>query len=378
MLQGTVLVVEDEPSLLLGIQEILKLEHYHVLTAANGRQALTVLEGLSENQRPDLILSDIMMPVMDGFEFLAEVRRHPEWVGIPFVFLTAKGEKSDVQKGRVSGVDDYLVKPFDAKELIEAINARLERQRVIQEIHAGEIDDVKKSIITILNHEFRTPLTLIVAYADMLRENEANRMSDEDLLLFLREVNVGAERIRRLVENFILLAELQTGASRRFFEYRQQPITNLSAIIRMVYEQIFRGGGNVQHACILAVPDTLPPIQGNPEYLVVILRELLLNAIKFSKPDQPIRLEAEVIDKELHIRVIDNGRGIAPEELPRIWTVFYQVDRDYYEDQGTGSGLAIAQGLAELHGARIDAESEVNQGSCFTLVLPILAEAIQP
>ena len=377
MVQGMVLVVEDEPSLLLGIQEILKLEHYHVLTAANGRQALRVLEGLNENQLPDLILSDIMMPVMDGFEFLAEVRLRREWVGIPFVFLTAKGEKSDVQKGRVVGVDDYLVKPFDAKELIEAINARLERQRAIQEIHAGEIDDVKKNIITILNHEFRTPLTLIVAYADMLRESETSRMNDEDLVLFLREVNVGAERIRRLVENFILLAELQTGASKRFFEYRKHTIPNFSEIIRAVHTQIF-GGGRVQHSCLLNVPATLPPILGNPEYLVVILRELLLNAIKFSSPDRPIRLEAEVIAKELHIRVIDGGRGIASEELPRIWDAFYQIDRDYYEDQGAGSGLAIAQGLAELHGARIEVESEVDQGSCFTLVLPIMAEAIRP
>ena len=128
MTKGLVLVVEDDIHLLSGIQEIIELGEYEMRAAQNGVQGLEKLERLAyEGVTPDLIVSDIMMPHMDGFEFLAKVRESDEWVNVPFIFLTAKGEQADVQKGKILGADAYLKKPFDAEELLVHIDDQLNR-----------------------------------------------------------------------------------------------------------------------------------------------------------------------------------------------------------------------------------------------------------
>lgn len=369
MAKATLLVVEDEPNLLLGIRDILELDDYDVITAQNGQQALQLLQESGE-RLPDLIVSDIMMPHMDGIDFLREVRKKVDWVTIPFIFLTAKGEKADVQRGKMLGVDDYLIKPFDADDLLVAVDSRLRRQQAINQVQAGAISNIKRNILTILNHEFRTPLTLVIAYADMLKDNDVDSMNDEELLLFLREINIGADRLRRLIENFIMLVELETGDAYKTFEWRKHLIDDVRPIIQMAYEQVM-GNSRVQHTCRVELEEPLPAIIGDRDYLVIILRELLDNAVKFSEPDQPLMIEAKEGNGELLISVIDQGRGIHQSELANIWNSFYQIDREQFEDQGSGSGLAIVKSLTEIHNARIDVQSKAGEGSCFTLVLPV-------
>lgn len=363
------LVVEDEPNLLLGIRDILILEHYEVVTASNGKKALDVLQGFGDDELPDLILSDIMMPFMNGIELLQEVRKRGEWLTIPFIFLTAKGEKEDVKMGKMVGVDDYLIKPFDADELLVAVEAKLRRTDAIKKEHNKAIHEVKRQIMTILNHEFRTPLTLVVAYSEMLKDYDINGMDENELLMFLREVNSGAERLRRLVENFILLVELQSGDTRDTYEWRKGEVTDLADVIQTAVTQAMPSA-TTGNRCKLTLSPDLPSIVGDREFLVVILRELILNAVKFSDEDSLITVEAEGVGDQLHIRVIDNGRGIRENELELIWSSFYQINREQFEDQGAGSGLAIVRGLAELHGAKIDVQSEFSVGSCFTVMLP--------
>src|SRR4029453_13978974 len=156
MEKAKVLVVEDDIHLLEGIRDILELDGYTVLTAENGTHGLDVLQG--QSSPPDLIVSDIMMPKMDGIQFLKEVRKESRWLDIPFIFLTAKGEKSDYQKGMRLGVDDYVVKPYVPGDLLIKIESRLERLRTVRTAHSEVMAGLKRQILTILNHEFRTPL----------------------------------------------------------------------------------------------------------------------------------------------------------------------------------------------------------------------------
>jgi CheY-like chemotaxis protein len=157
-----------------------------------------------------------MMPEMNGYEFFEAVRLDKNWTAIPFMFLTAKGEKSDIRAGMSIGADDYVTKPFAAEELIDAVEARLRRHKELQVLRDTQVNDVKRNIMTILNHEFRTPLTYVVAYADMLNR-DAETLSYGDIKMFLQGVNAGADRLRRLIENFILLVELETGESERTY-----------------------------------------------------------------------------------------------------------------------------------------------------------------
>lgn len=370
MSHGTILVVEDDANLLAGIRDILELEDYDILTATNG------LDGLEELQRapkpPDLIVSDIMMPHMDGIEFLKKVREVEKFVSIPFIYLTAKGEKVDIRRGKELGVDDYVVKPFNAEELLVAVSSRLDRSRAIQRVQQGQQDELKKTILTILNHEFRTPLTFVVAYADMLGEFSDPNLEPEDaeMLTFLNGVRSGADRLRRLIENFILLVELQTGSAATTFAWRKHTIDHLDYVLQNAIDAALQIP-EMAYTCKLDVAPGIPPFIADEAYLRTAVQHLVDNACKFSSPQNPVLVHAYTEGDWLHITVADQGRGIPPGEINKIWNSFYQINRAHYEDQGAGSGLTIVRGIMDLHGGRVDVESEPGVGSTFKLSFPL-------
>lgn len=371
--KATILVVEDDIHLLEGIRDILRLDHYRVLTAQDGVQALEILN--SQLEPPDLIVSDIMMPHMDGVEFFRRVRQEQRWLSIPFIFLTAKGEKSDYHKGLRLGVDDYIVKPYDPADLLVKIEARIKRQEALNQAHSESLSKLKRQILTILNHEFRTPLTFVVAYADMLNDTSPAGLAENDMLAYLKGVGAGAERLRSLIENFILLVELETGDAQQIYEWRKCPISDWQSVL----EDACKRAKIIQarnHRLDFQIADQLPMIEGDAEYLAIAITHLLTNAAKFSEPGQPIMLGAYAENDSLTIWVRDEGRGIPPTELERIWESFYQVDRATYEDQGAGAGLAIVRGVARLHGGSVGAASELGVGSTFKIILPIEKPAV--
>ena len=370
--EKTLLVVEDEPNLLQGIRDILQLDGYEVITASHGKQALDVLQSAGEDL-PDLIVSDIMMPFMNGIELLQHVRNEKKWKLIPFLFLTARGEMEDVRQGKRLGADDHLIKPFDADDLLVAVRAKIAHSERVREANQEAISIMKERIMRIINHEFRTPLTLVVAYSEMLREgrDSAEVLGSDDLLLFLHEINAGADRLRRLVENFMLLIELDSAEAQKTYDWRKRQIHEFEKILDAAHEQVM-GRDGVNHFCDLQMQSPLPTIIGDPEYLTIILRELLDNAVKFSEPHQPISLQVYADGDDLVVSVSDGGHGIPEDELDNIFEVLHQVNREVYEMQGSGSGLAIVRGLVEIHGGEVSVTSTEGEGSTFVVRFPIM------
>ncbi len=371
--KARILIVEDDLNLLEGIQTVLELDNYSVITVENGKQALDILS--SSSVPPDLIVSDIMMPQMDGIQLLREVRKVPAWIKIPFIFLTARSEKVDIQRGKRLGVDDYLTKPFDADDLLIAVESRLNRHKVLNEVYDDAMTALKRNILTILNHEFRTPLTFVVAYADMLNE-QAQQLSDEELLSFLRGVNTGALRLRRLIENFIQLVEMETGDAQKAYDLRKASVSNLLELIEAARQEVYNVT-NFKQSFSVEVEGEAVPFVGDAHYLQLALIQLLDNAVKFSEDDQPISAGVCYTDDEVRLWVQDTGRGIDLGEQERIWGSFYQIDRATFEDQGTGSGLAIVNHIAELHGGHTEVQSRLQEGSRFTISIPLTAESVR-
>ncbi len=372
----TVLVVEDDIHLLSGIHDILELSDYHVLTATNGREGLNVLQQHIDNP-PDIIVSDIMMPQLDGFGFLEEVRKQDRWVTIPFIFLTAKGEKHDQRRGSLLGADVYIIKPFEPEDLIVAIQSRLKRHGQINRVHEGKESELKRKILTILNHEFRTPLTLVVAYADMLKDFDPASMSDNDIITFLHGINSGADRLRRLIENFITLVELDSGDAEKTLGWRQRKVEDLNAVIQDSWLQIAQPDQRPRHF-ICHVPDDVPVLTFDVQYITIVLRELLDNAAKFSKDHSTITLNVQAVKDWLEITVQDSGRGIPADELDKIWLPFYQIKREEFEDQGAGSGLALVDGLIRIHGGTREVITTPGAGSTFIIRLPLVTATEKP
>ncbi len=365
---ATILVLEDDQPLMEGIRDMLELQGYQILTATNGLEGLRVLQ--SSPKPPDLIISDIMMPEMNGYQFLEAVQNNPRWVDIPFIFLTAKGEKEDVREGRLLGADDYVIKPFEAEDLVVRIASKLRRHRQLRQTQESRLTDIKRRILSVIHHEFRTPLTYVVAYSDLL-ESDVSNMSLAEIKEFLNGVNSGAQRLRRLVENFVLLVELETGEVAATFAWRKRPITDVASIFSAAQESVRQALETLNVRLQVVLPEALPPLIGDAEYLKVVLIRLLDNAIKFSdKPNAEVTLSASYDERYVYFHVTDRGRGIPAEEIPHIFELFYQVDRRRFEDQGTGAGLAIVKGIVELHGGTINVRSVPSEGSTFTIGIP--------
>src|SRR5260370_707730 len=276
----TILVVEDDFNLMQGIRDILALQDYDVLTANNGQDGIDVLQ--AAHNLPDLIVSDIMMPRMNGYEFYEALRRETRWATIPFIFLTARGEKADIRAGKSLGVDDYIIKPFSAEDLLIVIEGKLRRRKELQQVHSTEISDIKQSILTILNHEFRTPLTYIVAYADLLN-TDTGVLDFQEMKAFLSGMNTGAERLRRLIESFILLVDLETGEAARVFGWRRKPIDDIKPMLAEAVSQYEPDARYKQIQVRLDVRGgLLPAIAGDGEYLRTALERLIHHPIQFT------------------------------------------------------------------------------------------------
>jgi two-component system, sensor histidine kinase and response regulator len=269
---------------------------------------------------PDLIVSDINMPRMDGYQFYGQVRARPDWVSVPFIFLTAKSEKMDVRQGKMLGADDYITKPFEAVDLLEAVQAKLNRRAQLGAAHGRQVADLKRSILTTLNHEFRTPVTYITTYADMLSDGN---VSTDEFQEFMRGIQTGSDRLRHLVEDFILMVELQTGEAKQTYDRRCARLPDLGSLLSMALERA-RGRAEARRGTLAQeVRGWLPLILGDRQYLLEAVNRLLDNGIKFSRKEGGrVRLRAWPGGRGVHIVVVDPGIGMPAAQLDKIFDLF--------------------------------------------------------
>ena len=382
---ATILLVEDDQSLLDGISDLLEVVDLgydlSVLTASNGQGGLAILD----DHTPDLIISDIMMPTMGGYEFLEHLRSNLAWVHIPVIFLSARGTKEDIRAGRKSGAEMYITKPFDNDELLKLVKSQLDRTFELQQDRARRLDKLQHSIIQLLNHEFRTPLTYVTAYYEMLADGLTNQ-NIEFIREYLLGIQVGAVRMTSLIDNFVRVIELRTGEAGNEYNLQAEPIYNLPEIFQAMCQE-WQTTKNGKVDIQFAIPADLPPVFGVTTYLREALNCLIDNAVKFTISKRHIDPEVVITAglhfgrdnnrqrEEVYITIQDNGIGFPQHVQNQLFDLFYQFNREQMEQQGSGSGLTVAKGLIELHGGRIQVESKVGQGSTFTVFLPVYQEA---
>lgn len=366
MAEQRILVVEDHKSMSRAIQGILESEGFSVFTARDGTEALEVMEDV----RPDLILADIMMPKMDGYVLYEEIRSRPEWITIPFVFLTAKSEREDRLRGKRLGAEDYVTKPFDAEELIVVVRSRLGRARAIHEATAASFEQLKQQIVTVLGHELRTPLTYVTGYTDLALE-DVSSLTPEEVEEFLSGIKAGADRLNRLVEDLLLLVQIDSGRAREEFKVLAAQRDDLASIVKHTVDRYQHQAGRRGVTLTVDVEPDLPPVTLCSPYFKDALGRIIDNGIKFSRDGaKRVEVSASGEDEWVRIAVSDHGVGIPPDQIDHIFDRFRQANRDQLEQQGAGLGLAIAKELIELHGGTITVDSTPSEGSTFTILLP--------
>ncbi|MDT8304473.1 MAG: response regulator [Anaerolineae bacterium] len=376
---ASILLVEDDLAILEGMADLLQLYDLNydvrVQKATNGEEGLAVMAG----ETPDLIISDIMMPEMNGFEFLAAVRANSRWVHIPFIFLTAKGTKEEILEGRRSGAELYITKPFIGDELLELVKTQLDRSFELRQVRDQRIDSLKRNVLQLLNHEFRTPLTYVTAYYEMLADSLLEADDASMLQEYLRGIQVGSQRLATLVEDLIKIISIRTGEAHTLYQRDARRIDNVGTLLHQRAQAIAPAAAQHNIRLKHEIAPKLPSIFGVPALISDMFDRLLDNALKFTqvqpRPEKAICVRAATADGEVHLAVEDTGIGFPPHIAGLLFDLFFQYNRERLEQQGSGAGLAIVKGYAELHHARIEVDSDVGVGSRFTLVFPVYGRA---
>jgi two-component system, sensor histidine kinase and response regulator len=357
-------VVEDDPHLSMAISETLRSFDFEVETFANGALALAWLK----DHRPDLILCDIMMPEMDGYTFLRHTRADPQLRTLPFIFLTARTSQADQRLAREIGIEDYLTKPIDSESLVVAINNALRRQQAMREEMQQEMDALRNRIVSVLQHEFRTPLTFVLGYAEYLLEAIEGGFDPEELRSSLAAILDGGQRLQRLIESFLLLAELQA------YSLTVEDLSDVSAAslwpVAMQGIDIAIRQANLQ--TVVDDRNSHLLVNVNAQLVGESLRRLLDNAVRYSRPEaKTLMLSVEWLAPYVGFRIEDEGIGMTPEQVQTLARPFEQPDRENRTTPGAGLSLALVRHVAKLHGGSLEIKSIPGKGSVFTLWLPI-------
>ena len=366
---STILVIDDEPALLLGLAAKIKRQGYHVVTASNGSEGMQK----AKEVLPDLILSDVMMPPPNGFELRRLMGQDPRLASIPFIFLTARSGVEDRINGIRDGADDYITKPFVTEELFARIEAVLRRVNVARE-HGREemrasaqqdMEKLKREILQNFHHEMRTPLSNIIMPLELVVNNKFE--DPEEQIHFVRTALSSVDRLESLVTDFILLTNIDHGDLNRI---RQRididsnillPIQKRLArykIKELEFSHEIRGEGAI----------TAP----RREFIHALVH-LVDNAFKFSPDQGKVKFTLEIgANGGATILVEDEGTGIPADLRESVFERYYQISQgDNREQEGLGVGLFIARSVFFSLGGSVTILNSSN-GCQIQAVLPNL------
>ncbi len=367
--KARVLVVDDNADMRGYLTRLLG-ERWQVETASDGATALQCIQ----QDAPDLVIADVMMPMMDGFDLLRAIRGNQTIAKVPVMLLSARAGEEASAEGLRAGADDYVIKPFTARELMARVESRLAHAR----IHAAErsareaaeqANRARDVFFTMLSHELRTPLMAVLAWTALLK---GDKLDPDEGVHALELIERNARVQRRLVDDLLDISRIITGRLR----IDPRPVVSLAQMISTVVDS-FRPAASAKNLTVGTSLETdAGIISGDSERLQQVVWNLLSNAIRFTPPGGRIQLSYARRDPNVELLVCDTGQGIAPEALPHLFERYWQgasLERRS-RGQGLGLGLAIAHRIIELHGGSITASSEgAGRGATFTVLLPLLA-----
>ncbi|MBW4490720.1 MAG: response regulator [Trichocoleus desertorum ATA4-8-CV12] len=373
--KSRVLLVDDNADMREYLTRILN-EHVQVEAVANGEAALTAAQA----HVPDLILSDVMMPGLDGFGLLQALRADPRTREVPIILLSARAGEEAIVEGLEAGADDYLIKPFSAQELVSRVNAHLQMAQLRGEaLHQARTTIRRRDeLLSTVSHELNTPLVSILGWTRLLRTSPSSPLM---LTKALDTIERNATLQAKLVQDLLDISRITTGKLRLHLQPVELATVIETAIATVYHLAEAKGIDLVWWGITDPVKDPVKMaevmVMGDSDRLQQVICNLLTNAIKFTPESGQVDVQlithatSQPADYA-EIRVTDTGIGIAADFLPHVFDRFRQA-RDSDSENGLGLGLAIAHHLAELHNGTIHAES-AGEGKGTTLIvrLPLL------
>lgn len=376
--ESAILLVDDEPKNIQLLGNLLQEQGYAVEFATSGAEALQWVQ----TRAFDLILLDVMMPGMDGYEVCKRLKQMSQTRDIPVIFLTAKTETDSVVQGFKLGAVDYVTKPFHKEELLARITthlALLDQQRLLDKYatlleeknlelsrknaQLEELNASKDKFFSIIAHDLKNPMSSFLAFANLLENIEQSNLQEVPTLA--HQFRTSAENLFALLENLLTWSRLQRGMLDRFPQSAPFDLL-LTRSISPLEPTLEQKQITLTHA----VPTGLS-VYTDINMLVTVLRNLIANAIKFTPAGGRIEVQAEPAGDMLRIAVADTGIGIPADKLDELFRIEAKMQRaGTAGEKGTGLGLILCKEFIEKNGGAIWVESQVGQGSTFFFTAP--------
>ncbi|SEM75674.1 Signal transduction histidine kinase [Stigmatella aurantiaca] len=361
--QGHILLADDNADMRDYVRRLLEAR-FTVEAVAEGRAALAAAEA----RVPDLVLSDVMMPGLDGFGLLREFRANPRTAAVPFILLSARAGEEATVGGLQAGADDYLVKPFSARELLARVEGalRLARERAARERLARERADFEQHLIGIVSHDLRNPLAAItMSAATLLRRTDLEERQRRPI----GRIFASAERANRMIRDLLDFTQARLGGglplqpqALDFHALSQQVVDELQVAHPERAIELERGGAGQAF--------------WDGDRTAQVLTNLISNALHYSPPGTPVRVRADEEGTEGVLEVHNEGAPIPAELVPRLFQPMQRGDKERNTvGRSVGLGLYIVDHIVRAHGGRVEVKSVEGEGTRFTVRMPLTVAA---
>jgi two-component system, sensor histidine kinase and response regulator len=371
--KGTAFIIDDRQENIEMLSRMLTMHGYNCESCMDGKQ---VWQRLQE-ANPIVILTDLLMPMLDGYELCKMIKSDEKLYDVPIIFLSARNEPKAVVKAFEMGAVDYIPRPFNLVEVLARVNTHVKVYQQKQQIalmHEAEshqlrgMNQLKDDVLRIASHDLKNPLSVIIGNALILQDSLSKRgvLFDDEKQQF--------DQIRRSSENMMeLIRDLLDVVRVEGQVHIEHEMVSLNTFLQNCYDEfvLLADTREIRFDFIPIVPDIQVFIA--PSRFRQVIQNLLSNAIKYTDGGESVSLVAGIVDDEVVIHVIDTGIGIPASALPHLFTKFYRADNVHgRSESGAGLGLAIVKSVVEQHKGEISVQSEEGKGSHFTVKLPRL------
>lgn len=365
---GYILLVDDVIDNLRMLTDMLENLGHDVQIALNGQEALDKIA----QHKPDLILLDIQMPGMNGYEVCERIKDNPDTEDIPVIFLSALSDTANIIRGFDAGGVDYVNKPFKFKEVVARVQSQLAVSQQRREIEALRERDKQQfeSLANIKNkfmygtaHDLKNPLTGLLLYTQMLRSTPPG---DKEAIESAADgIELAARKMQSLITDILDLAQMQVGDQMRRVEL---PLNEIVVRSAKNFDVLAKEKNITLH---LEMPEDNVLYEVDNSYFERMLDNLISNAIKYTPENGDVRVKLCLTDDAIELSVEDTGLGIPPNDIPRLFEAFYRVKSpSHKKESGTGLGLSMVAAIAEEHNGTVSVDSIEREGSKFTIILP--------
>jgi len=366
-----ILIVDDNREIRMVLQRHLRKKGYEISQAEDGKMALLKVG----QEKHDLILLDVMMPGMNGFEVCQQLKQEATTKDIPVIFLTAKADTDDVIAGLELGAVDYVAKPFNHKELLTRVNTHIELKAakdiiLLQREELKQANEelknanaAKDKFFSIISHDLGNLFHTLIGFSSFLTM-QTDKISAEQKEDFLQSIQRASQKGYSLLSNLLEWARAQTG------QITSKPaVLNLKSLVADNMA-LLSSNANAKSIKLSSSISETTTVFADKNMLDTVIRNLLANAIKFTPVNGEVKIVSEEKDSEVEISISDTGVGISPKDIEKL----FRVDINHStigtgEEKGTGLGLILCQEFVEKNGGMIWVESEIGKGSTFYIRL---------